>query len=162
MHPALAASFIRGTVDLIVSRHVVQAFATPVGNMFGLVNPGYILGDQGLAEHVEPFEDALVGEVQVTVTMTAVLLGGFLEGALLGDVALFVAVVAEVVVPSALKKRMLYWTASSWGQGHPVFGCHTHRVISHVNITYLFQCLHLLHPSLHPIHLHVDCKQGTQ
>jgi len=97
----------------------------------------------------------------VTVAMATVLFDGLLLGTLLGDVSLFVAVVIKVIAASASKKGVFNWTPTSGSQWHLVFhGC-GHQGVGNVGITYLFQCLHLLHPSLHSIHLHVDCEQGT-
>jgi|SRR6266571_1786141 len=106
--------------------------------MFSLVNVGHILCDYGFSKHVEPFEDTLIGEVQAAVAVATVLLGGLLEGTLLGNMSLFVAVVAEVVVASALKKRALCWTTMLQGQRHPTFSFCVYWSISNVDITYLF------------------------
>ncbi|SRR6266702_2855202 len=106
--------------------------------MFSLVNVGHVLCDCGFSKHVEPFEDTLIGEVQVAVAVATVLLGGLLEGTLLGNMSLFMAVVAEAVVASALKKRALRWTTASQGQRHPIFSCCAYRSISNMDITYLF------------------------
>ncbi len=94
--------------------------------------------------------------------MATVLLGGFVLGAFLGNMPLFMAVIAEVIVASALKQGTLDWTSSSRSQWHPVFCGHDHRSVGDVGVTQLFQYLHLFHPLLHSIHLHINCKQGTQ
>ena len=69
--------------------------------MFHLIDAGYVLCNGGFSQHVESPEDALIWEVQVTVAMVAVLFDRFLQGTFLGDVSLFVAVIAEVVAASA-------------------------------------------------------------
>ncbi len=116
----------------------------------------YILCHGRLSQYLESFEDAFIGEVEATVAMMTVLLGGFVEGTLLGNVSLFMALVADVVAASASKERTLNQTTVTWGQGHPIFGCCMHRGVGHMCVSYLFQCLYLLHPPLYPIHLHVD------
>jgi len=45
-------------------------------------------------------------------------------------------------------------------QGHPVFHSYGHRGVGNMHVTQLFQHLRLLHPSLYPIELHIDRKQG--
>ncbi len=94
--------------------------------------------------------------------MATVLLDQLLEGTFLGDVSLFVAVVAEAIVASASKKRTLYQASTTWGQGHPVFGCHTHRSVGDMCISDLLQCLYLFHPSLYSVYLHVNCEQSAR
>ncbi len=66
--------------------------------MVSLLDACHILSHRGLTKSVKPFEDALIGEVQATVAVAAILLRWLLEGTLLGDVSLFVAVVAECYV----------------------------------------------------------------
>jgi len=129
--------------------------------VLGLVDARDVLGNCGFSKNIESLEDALIGEVQATVTVAAVLLGGLFEGTFLGNMSLFVAVVAEVIAASASQDGTLYWASTTWGQGHPVLGCYTHWSVGDMRISNLFQCLYLFHPSLHPIHLHVDCEQGT-
>jgi len=83
--------------------------------VFHLIDVGHIFCHGGFSKHVETPEDALIWEVQVAVAVATVLLGGFLQWALLGDVPLFVAIVAEVITASTLKKGMLNWASMSWG-----------------------------------------------
>jgi len=161
-YPALSASFILGTIDLVVSWHVTEAFAAPIGDVFCLMDGCHIIFNGSFAQHVEPFEDALVGEVQVTVVVMAVLLDSLLLGTLFCDVSLFMTVVAEVVVTSALKKGMLSQSFMMWSQGHPIFGGDCHQRIGNVGITQLFHHLHLFHPPLYSIHLHINCEQGMR
>ena len=130
--------------------------------MISLFDACDVFGDHGFSKYSKPLEDALVGEVQAAVAMATVLLGGLLEGTLLGDVSLFVAVVAEAIATSALKERTLYWTSTLWGQRHPVFGCRAHWGVGDMHVSDLLQCLHLFHPPLHSIYLHVNCKQCAQ
>ncbi len=94
--------------------------------------------------------------------MATVLLGGLLEGTLLGDMSLFVAIVAEAVTASALKKGMLYWSPTAWSQRHPIFGRRVRWSVGDVRISDLLQRLYLFHPSLYSIHLHVDCEQSPR
>jgi len=61
--------------------------------------------------------------VESAVAVVTVLLDGLVERALLGDVSLFVASIAEAVTASASKKGVLNRTSTVWGQGHPIFGC---------------------------------------
>ncbi len=161
MYPALSASFVFGAIDFIVPGHVVKAFAAPVANMFGLVDVGYIFQYYSLPKHVEPSKDALIGEVQTAVAVATVLLDGLGFGTFLHNVSLFVTVVAEVIVASALKKGMLDWTSIIGGQGHPIFGGYPCQGIGNMSVTQLLHNLHLLHPPLHSVHLHVDHKQGV-
>src|SRR6266581_9094958 len=99
--------------------------------------------------------------MEVAMAVPAILLGGLLQWTLLCDVSLFVTVIAETVAASASEKRTLDWSSTAWSQWHPVFcGC-PHWSISHVGVSYLLQCLHLLHPPLHSVHLHVYGKEGT-
>jgi len=142
-------------------QHVAKTFAAPVVRMFSLVDVGDIIGHHGFPKHIEVLEDAFIGEVEATVAVSAVLLGGFLPWAFLGDMPLFVTVVAEGIAASASEKRTLDWAPMLWGQWHPVFYGHCHWGVGNMSITYLFQCLYLLHPPLHSIHLHIHCKQGT-
>ena len=71
--------------------------------MVSLFDVHDIFGDRGFSEYVKPLKDALIWEVQATVAVATVLLDGLFEGALLGDMSLLVAVVAEVVASSASK-----------------------------------------------------------
>jgi|SRR6266702_4393918 len=80
LYAALSASFILGTINLIVSWHVAEAFAAPIGDMFCLMDACHIIFDDSFAQHVEPFEDAFVGEVQMVVAVMAVLLDSLLLG----------------------------------------------------------------------------------
>jgi len=70
-----------------MSWHGVETLTTPIGDMFGLVNVGHIFFNCGFTQHVEAFEDALVGEVQLAVTVVTVLLDGLLLRTLLGNVS---------------------------------------------------------------------------
>jgi len=72
--------------------------------VFGLFDARYVLGYRRFSQHIELFEDAVVGEMEATVAVATVLLGGFVEGTFLGDVSLFVALVADVVATSALEE----------------------------------------------------------
>ncbi len=130
--------------------------------MFCLIDAAHVLRNGGFAKYVELLEDALVWEVQVTVAVSAIFLGGFLQRTLLGNVPLFMAVIAEVIAASALKEGMLNQTSTSWSQGHLIFGGHGHRSVGNMEVTYLFHGLYLFHPPLHPIHLHINGKQGVQ
>ncbi len=122
---------------------------------------GHVLGNGGFSKHVETPEDALVGEMQSTVAVATILFDNFVLQAFLGDMALFVTVVAEVVAASASKDWMLYWTSAMGSQWHPIFGwCH-HWSICNMHVTQLFEDLHLLHPSLDSVHLHIHRKQGA-
>ncbi len=127
--------------------------------MFGLSNACHIFSDGSLSKHIEPLEDALVWEVQLAVAVSAVLLDSLLLRAFLGDVALLVAIVAKPVAASALKEGTLDWAPALWGQWHLIFGCCCHRCVGNMGINYLLQCLHLHHPSLYSIHLHVHHEQ---
>ncbi len=144
-----------------MSGHVAQALAAPVRDVLCLVDACYVFCYHGFSKHLKPFEDALVGEVEVTIAVAAVLLDGLFEETFLCNVSLFAAVVAEVVAASALKKRMVYQTTAMQGQGHPVFGCCAYQGVGNVSVSYLLQGLHLFHLSLYSIHLHIDCKQGA-
>jgi len=62
-YPALPTSFILGTVDLIVPRHSVKTFAAPVTDVFCLVDAGHVFVNGGFAQHIEVFEDTLIGKV---------------------------------------------------------------------------------------------------
>ncbi len=129
--------------------------------MLSLVDTCHVLGYCDFSQCVKSLEDAFIGEVEVTVAMATVLLDRLLEGTLLCNMSLFVAVVAEVVAASASKERTLYWTTITWGQGHPVFSCRMHQGVGHMSISYLLQGLYLFHLPLHSIHLHVDSEQGA-
>ncbi len=129
--------------------------------MLSLFDACHIFGDSGLPKNVEPFENALVGEVLVTVAVATVLLYGLLEGTLLGDMPLLVAVVAEAVAASASKERTLYWASTMWGQWHPIFGHRAHRGVGKVSVSNLLQCLYLFHPALYSTHLHIHHEQGS-
>jgi len=142
--------------------HIAQALPTPVGCVVSLVDACHVLSNCGLAKSVKPFEDALIGEMQAAVAMATVLLRRLLEGTFLGNVPLFLAVVAEVVAASALKERTLYWSSTMWGQRHPILSHCMHWGIGNVCISDLFQCLYLFHPPLYPIYLHVDCKESAR
>jgi len=85
-----------------VSRHVAEAFAAPVWDVFGLLDASHVFGDCSFSKHVKASENAFVGEVKATVAVATVLLDGLVLGAFLGDMPLFVAVVAEAVAASAL------------------------------------------------------------
>jgi len=84
-----------------VSRHVAEAFAAPVWGVFGLLDAANILRYCSFPKHIEASEDALVGEVETTVAVATVLLDDLVLGTLLGDVPLFMAIVAEAVATSA-------------------------------------------------------------
>jgi len=101
-YPALPACLIRWAVDLFMPWHVLKTLATPIWHVFGLLDTGYIFGNCSFAKHVEVVEDAFVGEVEPAVAMVAVLLNDLVLGTSLGDVSLFMAVVAEAVAASAL------------------------------------------------------------
>jgi len=83
--------------------------------VLSLLDARYVFCDHGFPKCVKPLEDALIGEVETTVAVATVLLHRLLEGTLLGDVSLFVAVVAEVVATSASKERTLNWSPMTWG-----------------------------------------------
>src|SRR6266571_6945705 len=93
--------------------------------------------------------------------MPTVLLDGLLQWALLGDVSLLLTVVAEAVATSASEKRTLDWSSTAWSQWHPVFCGRPHWSMGHVGVSYLLQCLHLFHPPLYSVHLHIHGKQGA-
>jgi len=97
----------------------------------------HVLGDGGFPKNLEPLEDALVGEVEMAVAVSAVFFDGLLEGTLLCDVPLFVAVIAEAVATSASKKGMLDWTSMTWSQGHPVLGCHAYWGVGDMRVSNL-------------------------
>ncbi len=82
-------------------RHVTEALAASIWGVFGLLDTGHILGDSGFPEHVEASEDALIGEVEMTVAVATVLLDNLVLGAFLGDMPLLVTVVAQAVAASA-------------------------------------------------------------
>ncbi len=138
MYPALATSLIRGTVDLLVPQHVAQAFPTPIWCVIRLLNVRKVLGDQGLPKHFKSLEDAFIGEVEATVAMATVLLDGFLEGTLLGDVSLFVAVVAKAIAASTSKEGTLYRTSMTWGQGHPILDRRAYWGVGDMCVSNLF------------------------
>ncbi len=106
--------------------------------MFSLLNLGHVLGDSGFSKYVETLEDALVGEVQSTVAMATVLLDDFVLWAFLGDMALFMTVVAEAVAASASKDWTLDWASVMGGQWHPIFGWCCHQGICNMHVTQLF------------------------
>jgi len=97
-----------------------------------------VLGDGGFPQHVKSLEDAFIGEVETTTAMATVLLDGLFEGTLLGDVSLFVAVVAEAVATSASKKGALHWSSTTWSQGHLIFGGHAYWGVGDVCVSDLF------------------------
>jgi len=105
--------------------------------VFGLLNTGHILCNSGFSKHVETPEDALIGEVQSTVAMATVFLDDFVFQAFLGNMALFMTVVAEVVAASASKERMLYWASAMGGQWHPIFRWCRHQGVCSVHVTQL-------------------------
>ncbi len=84
-----------------MSRHIVEALAAPIWGVFGLLDAADVLLHCSFPEHVEASEDAFVGEVETTVAVATVLLDDFALGTFLGDVPLFVAVIAEAVTTSA-------------------------------------------------------------
>jgi len=84
-----------------MSWHIAETLATPIWGVFGLLNAGDVLGDGGFSQHVEASEDALVGEVEATVAVATVLFDNLVLGAFLGNMPLFVTVVAEAVAASA-------------------------------------------------------------
>src|SRR6266702_2392245 len=139
-----------------MSRHVAQAFPTPVGCVIRLVDARHIVGNRGFPKNLEPLEDAFIGEMKAAVAVSAVLLDGLLEGTLLCDMSLLMTIVAEAVATSASNKRTLYWPSMTWGQRHPIFGCRAHWCVSDVCVSNLLQHLCLFHPSLYSIHLHVN------
>ena len=130
--------------------------------MVSLFDVHDIFGDRGFSEYVKPLKDALIWEVQATVAVATVLLDWFLEGTLLGDVSLFVAVVAKAIAASTSKEGTLYRTSMTWGQGHPILDRRAYWGVGNMHVSDLLQCLHLLHPSLHSVHLHVDCEQRAR
>ncbi len=84
-----------------MSWHIAEALAAPIWGVFGLLNAGDVLGNGGLSQHVEVSEDALVGEVEMTVAVATVLFDDLVLGAFLGDMSLLMTVVAEAVAASA-------------------------------------------------------------
>jgi len=68
-----------------VSGHVAKALTTPVADVFCLVDVSHIVFYSGFSQHIETLEDALIWEVQPTIAMVAILLCGFLLGAVLGN-----------------------------------------------------------------------------
>src|SRR6266702_1471218 len=160
-YPAFATPFVRRAVDFFRPWHVAQALPTPVGRVLRLIDACYIFGDCGFSKGIEPLEDALIGEVQPAVAMATVLLHRLFEGTFLGDVSLFVAIVAEAVAASASKEGMLNWSPTPWGQWHPIFGHCAHRGVGDVRISDLLQCLYLFHPPLYSIHLHVNREESA-
>jgi len=155
MYPTLPTPFVRGTIYLLVPWHVAKTLTAPVVCVFRLVDTGDIVGHCGFPKHIETPKDAFIGEVESTVAVATVLLGDFLQQALLGDMPLFVTVIAEAIVASASKKRTLDWASTAWSQWHPIFYSGRHWSVSDVSISYLLQCLHLFHPPLYSTHLHI-------
>jgi len=139
-----------------MSWHVAQAFPTPVRHVIRLLDMHHVVGDRCFPKNFKPLENAFIGEMKPAVAVSAVLLDGLLEGTLLRDVSLLMAVVTEVVATSASKERTLDRTSTMWGQGHPVFGGRAYWGIGDVCVSNLLQCLCLFHPSLHSFHLHVN------
>ncbi len=94
----------------------------------------------------------------MAVAVVTILLDSLLLGTRFSNVSLLLAVVAEAVATSALKKGALDRAAVTWGEWHSVFGGGHHGSVCNVNITQLFQHLDLFHPSLYPFYFHVHCK----
>jgi len=69
--------------------------------------------------------------------VAAVLFDSLLLRTLLGDMSLFMAIVAEVVATSALQEGTLNWTSMMGGQGHPILGGHHHWGVCNMGITQL-------------------------
>jgi len=118
--------------------------------MFGLLDACDIVSYSRLPQYLEALEDAVIGEVEAAVAVATVLPDGFVEGTLFCDVSLFVAPIADVVATSASKEGTLNRTSASWGQGHPILGCHAHWCVSHVGVSDLLQRLYLLHFAFAP------------
>jgi len=103
--------------------------------VFSLLDPRHVVCYGCLSQYFEPFEDAVVGKVELTIAVPTVFLGGLFEGTLLRDVSLFMAVIAEAVATSASKERTLYQTTDVWGKGHPIFGCRMYQGVGHVSVS---------------------------